>query len=792
MTSNEIKQSKFEGKSDENLNIKITETGAKDMGRGNEINTMHDGSRKQDQEAIDKMKLPITGIINEMEPDRTRDNGSSLETEKRPYLAKRHRRRSNEARMPKDVKYSSGRKRKHHHDSNGNIDYPDSDDYIPANYEQLACSGSDTSDGSRSPSSMTHSNEWSEIRDRWHRYQDGRHMNGRQKIGVKRRPFRPRSYQHDTVNYSPYYTDFGRPYRTYHPVTSEAHSSELFNQMLHKQDSMLVRLDAIVSLLQKTVKILAAPVNEGKQQQQLHEREHDVIHENRWKRPRECHSDTELDGENGTACGPRSSTNVSVPHVMNGLRKEDSYNGNEDLSHSVRKKDSKKNRPVVGRSVAQKEQQEGIIRRENEELAPKIASYYSMRRNEEFEGRQENGRRNNEDEPLHGRMSAGNRNGKYSSQSEPNSDSKGYSFRGETRVNKDKQYGESDGLEDGVMRVEDSGAEVVRMQGKDGQVIEDNDVTTFTVSPAYMKENIEAKDTKLSLKDGRPSMVDLSQTSNKMMLNSYYSMTADVYSQVNRQVDQRENMEIPNRYREEDIPCIYPESPWRKSQNMENLNDSFSSGSSYRRRDIMETKPWLARTFKTGSGHNEDLPRGVVTNGRDGIGERSSLTDNKKMMSSITHLILSSIDVSSEIVQILVATPSDHNSNKDHSRKSMERLLNQSLSFMGCLPLIAEIDLSVVQKIFQSSKNCMSFIYRLMDHCYTREELMRCRVAGGVRRYRGNNTETEQLCPKRLRTVLKLASDLFPNEYSKLSKANMIRNNINMKCRKTVKRDAAN
>jgi len=86
----------------------------------------------------------------------------------------------------------------------------------------------------------------------------------------------------------------------------------------------------------------------------------------------------------------------------------------------------------------------------------------------------------------------------------------------------------------------------------------------------------------------------------------------------------------------------------------------------------------------------------------------------------------------------------------------------------------------------------MSFIYRLMDHCYAREELMRCRVAGGVRRYRGNNTETEQLCPKRLRTVLKLASDLFPNEYIKFSKANMIRNNINMKCRKTVIRDIPN
>ena len=298
-------------------------------------------------------------------------------------------------------------------------------------------------------------------------------------------------------------------------------------------------------------------------------------------------------------------------------------------------------------------------------------------------------------------------------------------------------------------------------------------------------------------REERPSMVDLSSSGDMMTQPRYVALRGGRYPSPSAFLPPAEinaGSEI--------IPLVMPAQPWQENESMPHFPTQYTVNQTHRsRRDSNEHTPWLARTFTTEHNHDGGASRNQTTDGRkphDAVHQsnsRQSRNANEKkktMMSSIAHLINSSIDVSSETVQILIATPSDHQKgDRDPMSKSMEKLLNQSLAIMSCLPLIAEIDLSVVQKIYQGSKNCMTFIYRLMDHCYTREELTKCRVAGGVRKYRGNNTETEQLCPKRLRTILKLANDLYPSEYLQLSRANMIRNNINMKCRKTVIRDVS-
>ena len=92
----------------------------------------------------------------------------------------------------------------------------------------------------------------------------------------------------------------------------------------------------------------------------------------------------------------------------------------------------------------------------------------------------------------------------------------------------------------------------------------------------------------------------------------------------------------------------------------------------------------------------------------------------------------------------------------------------------------------IIAKFYTESRNCMAFIYKLMDHYFTKEELKTCRVKGGVRKYRGNSTETRSLCKERMRLILKLAANHFPEEYLHLVRTNELRNSINQKCRKTV------
>lgn len=745
--------------------------------------------------SIDRDRGPDTGPAYDISPG-GRYVRRYADSVKRPNTVKRQRRHSSERRVQNGGRNSinGGKRSRFVPDQNGYVDHLESDEEVTDDCQ----SESDVSFISNSPGLRVPSNErsWSESRSKKHRYPE--HQDEWHRKGRRRHAFQRLSYEHDVPSYSPYFSDIGRLYQLRSPMASEVHMSELFTQMLQKQDLMLARLDSIVGLLQKTVRSL--PTNTGKQHEILdrgHSEAPEQVVTSSRKRTNEHFSETELEKENGAFCEPRQRRKEACPRPPNG-----SARGNSDIEyvgkmHAARNQEGEREKPPE--MYVNIRHNDHILGSKNKELAPKISSYYSVRTSEERGTRIDGFRKEKgEESPLIRRRM------RVASVQEHDKgvEEAGYGMKGETNAEKDERdiALESKAAEEKELGA--SGDEQVTT-ASNGHFADNGDVTAYIVSPEYLKDGAAPKDAQRNLKMmGRPSMVDLSQTSNAIMPQRFHYSVVEGFSQVDRRVDDVGKIERIS-YGDEAVPCVYPAQSWQGHETADSYKNGFSPNGSYRKRDSGgESKSWLARTFTTGSGHSEDFPRSMVTNGHetsnaDGAtlearSERSSLTDNKKMMSNITHLTLSSIVVSSEIVQILVATPSDHNSNKDYSRKSLERLLNQSLSFMGCLPLIAEIDLSVVQKVYQSSKNCMSFIYRLMDHCYTREELIRCRVAGGVRRYRGNNTETEQLCPKRLRTVLKLASDLFPNEYIKLSKANMIRNNINMKCRKTVIRDGSN
>ena len=764
---------------------------------------MHDGERKQYQGSMRRVSNEVDkpGEINGINPDDTRYVKKHFEGFKRPNSTKRYSyERPDERRMPAGGKYlvKSGRKRKHNQGQYTYTDNIEPESEFSEDLDQASYSDTDASDDRNSPIFGAPGNEKSRGENRtWKpRYQDTWQHDERQKRAGKKRQFHRRSYEHGVPSYSPYFGEMGagRYYHLRSPLSQELHFNDMLGQMLHKQDSMLMKLDTIVGLLQKTVKVLSTSPNPA---QRFTARERNLLYEQQtrpaWKRAREYLSDTELEGD---VNGPRQLKKSNG--LQDGMSRSSygrSMNSNEYQGFRRFSADYENGKEMRPKLINQNSNGIGRIR---DDTAPKISSYYSMQKGSaklgqgqqycvaEKEGNGRLGRRASLADGTNvnfGQPVSRNNNVEYVMSPE------------ETKANTGEETSLLDDDNEDV-QLADSVNDQVKTSDT-GQFVEDRGDTTYIVSPGYTNENQQTKETQRSLKmNGRPSMVDLSQTSNMIMPQKYYTIASEGYGNSSNGLELVENRERPL-YGEEAIACVYQGHAWQSHEYMDTFKDTFSPQDPYRRRESNEQKKWLARTFTTGSGHSEDFPRSMVTNGEEASnlnqnGAKASLTDNKKMMSSITHLILSSIDVSSEIVQILVATPSDHNSNKDQSRKSMERILNQSLAFCGSLPLIAEIDLSVVQKIYQSSKNCMSFIYRLMDNCYTREELMRCRVAGGVRRYRGNNTETEQLCPKRLRTVLKLASDLFPNEYMKLSKANMIRNNINMKCRKTVIRDVPN
>ena len=762
---------------------------------------IHDGSRKQYQEHLrrissEKDRGKVTGGSYGREDDRF---GRSSEGLKRPNKAKRNRGWCNERRRPSDKNTREGRKRKYLEDRNLYGNYLESEGDSSEDGGLFARSASGMSDVSRSPSPQQQSENMRSDSWSWKpRYQDAMYHDERQRKSAKRRAYHRASYEREMPSYNPYIRDTGRYCHMPSPISLEMRFDEMISQMLHRQDSMLLKLDVIVNLLQKTVKVLTSP--QSRAQSALSNsmesnslQDHDM--QSSLRRAGEHFSDLEIDGDYSR---PREGKHVSYSRYTTNAEKE---------RNSTLNKEDKSIRRFVGNHEVIKEMEPELIISANQDggrvevrdqVAPRISSYYSVRgRSPEFFHRKQY--RGEDKEEGQGailrRLSATNGNENNSCFQHHVKEKSSYEYSAiiaETKSNivPEKTVTENNIVAEENVQLKESNDDSPMKSANERHFLEEGDKIPYVVST---KDKAHTNDIQRSLKmNERPSMVDLSQTSNIIMPQKYYAVNTEALSSSSSGVEAVETRDVPL-YSDDAVPCVYTGQGWQSSSTI----DKFSPPSSYRRRDSFEYKTWLAKTFTTGSGHSEDFPRSMVTKGHEvrnthHNGTKSSLTDNKKMMSSIAHLIMSSIDVSSEIVQILVATPSDNNSNKEQSRKSMECLLNQSLAVMGCLPLIAEIDLSVVQKIYQSSKNCMSFIYRLMDHCYAREELMRCRVAGGVRRYRGNNTETEQLCPKRLRTVLKLASDLFPNEYIKLSKANMIRNNINMKCRKTVIRDISN
>ena len=744
---------------------------------------MHNHDRRHQQTEVmrqissDRDTGHVVEDMHDMEVDDTRlgrrGNEGGL---KRPKRTKRYKGWCSESRKPIGKHLPrGGRKRKYDN-------YPELEDDFSEDNEDTGQSDLDISGASR-PSSPHEPRVETARPESWSwkpAYHETRYYDERKGKAAKRRPVHHGYYERETPLFGPFISDTRRYYHS--PTATELRLDDMFSQMLHRQDSMLMRLDTIVNLLQKTVKAITAKSNHGTS---LLSNESSSFQDNEMhsslRRARKNISGSETEGEYSR---PWESEKASYSRYMNHAEK-----GRKGLDNS-----GNNNRSFVDLGVNKEmhsaNNNEGSAEMRSH-IAPRIASYFSVRRkSSEFYHREQDYREGmGEGESLVSRLTSSNRKENYPRIKQPAKEN-GRNGKGAVEKNNSREEpsNEKEIASDEKLRAKEPSTEPILVTSE-RNCNEGNETTGYGGATAYGKE--KAHDTQRDLKmSERPSMVDLSQTSNMILPQKYYAINNDAFS--TSSVDAINAREMPI-FGDEAIPCVYPGQGWQTANDM----DAISPSSSHRRRDSSEYKTWLARTFTTGSGHSEDFPRHMVTKGNEARSKsyneaKSSLTDNKKMMSSIAHLILSSIDVSSEIVQILVATPSDNNSNKDHSRKSMECLLNQSLALMGCLPLIAEIDLSVVQKIYQSSKNCMSFIYRLMDHCYAREELMRCRVAGGVRRYRGNNTETEQLCPKRLRTVLKLASDLFPNEYIKLSKANMIRNNINMKCRKTVIREIPN
>ena len=748
---------------------------------------MHDHDKRQQhtelmrQISSDRDTGHVVDEKNDIEVDDSRFGRRGNERSKRPKKAKKYREWGPESRksigkhLPR-----GGRKRKFTDNRDMYDNYPELEDNFSEDNEDTGQSASDISGASR-PSSPQEPRVETARPESWSwkpTYHEARYYDERKSKAAKRRPAHHGYYERETPMFSPFIGDTRRYYLS--PTATELRLDDMFSQMLHRQDSMLMRLDTIVNLLQKTVKAITAKSSHGTS---VLPNESNSFQDNEvqssLRRTRKNISDSETEGE---YCRPWESEKAQHSrHMNNGEKGRKGQNNNGNNSRSF--VDLDVNKPSASHNGGRTEMRDNI--------APRIASYFSVRRkSSEFYHREQDYRDDmGEGESILSQLTTSNRKENYTRHKQSVKE-KARNGNGavEKSISREETSNEKEIAPDEKLHAKESSNELnlaaIKRNCNDG-----SETMGYSVAVTYSKE--KTNDTQRGLKiNERPSMVDLSQTSNMILPQKYYTINKDAFSSSNVDAINSREMSL---FGDEAIPCVYPGQGWQTANEI----DPISPPCSHRRRDNSEYKAWLARTFTTGSGHSEDFPRSMVTKGNEARSTshneaKSLLTDNKKMMSSIAHLVLSSIDVTSEIVQILVATPSDNNSNKDHSRKSMECLLNQSLALMGCLPLIAEIDLSVVQKIYQSSKNCMSFIYRLMDHCYAREELMRCRVAGGVRRYRGNNTETEQLCPKRLRTVLKLASDLFPNEYIKLSKANMIRNNINMKCRKTVIRDIPN
>ena len=692
--------------------------------------------------------------------------GKSRNSRRRPSrFDQRHRRRSRDRRMCEERR-SLERERNMHETQR---DYFYSDESMSEDNDSLSSADSD-SEKSTSDGSLDREQGWGREDVRSKRdtlaYKIPRNRRGKHKKSGKKHHGRHQDNDFPNHHYLSTEKNDARPSNRRVSSPHQPESTSLLKQMLRNQDIMVTKLDAMVNLLRKTVRALTA------QQRGSHYGRNDEIVYSGRKRPRGVISDSD-----------RSRAKFE-PHAS---EKRPRYHLTQDLS--PRRADSYLGGDVVSSENGIRHRNEAT--RGNEELQPRISSYYSVR-GEGMDIRQQERQHSTERYKNHDAtvISQGSFSGEadrrpnvpYSTSLEENF-VVNPSSPGRVQASLKPATGkQNSALATGECFQNDE-AQYNRTEQPDGEVEE----TSHAASSSEFTMGRSSTESQRSLKrDSRPSMVDLSQTNNALIPQKYYA-PANGYSQSGKTVEPSD-VNSDTVHGEQGITYIFQEQPWKE----DSLTDGFKSPNS-RKRESLEPTPWLARTLTTGSGKGDG---GTFTmNGKEfdnkkhEVGKQAESTDNKKMMSNVNHLTLSTMCVSSEIVQVLVVTPSDQNNDKDAPRKSMERVLNQSLALMGCLPLIAEIDLSVVQKIYHGSKNCMSFIYRLMDHCYTREELMKCRVAGGVRKYRGNNTETEQLCPRRLRTILKLASDLYPNEYAQLTKANMIRNNINMKCRKTVIRD---
>ena len=85
-----------------------------------------------------------------------------------------------------------------------------------------------------------------------------------------------------------------------------------------------------------------------------------------------------------------------------------------------------------------------------------------------------------------------------------------------------------------------------------------------------------------------------------------------------------------------------------------------------------------------------------------------------------------------------------------------------------------------------NSSNCKTFVFKLMDGMFNKQELAKSSLSGGVRKYKGVTSIKQALSPSRMRNIFKAAKLRYPTEFAKVANTPEFREAINMKCRKTV------
>ena len=105
-------------------------------------------------------------------------------------------------------------------------------------------------------------------------------------------------------------------------------------------------------------------------------------------------------------------------------------------------------------------------------------------------------------------------------------------------------------------------------------------------------------------------------------------------------------------------------------------------------------------------------------------------------------------------------------------------------------PLLATyngpISCDLINLAVANSTNCKTFVFKLMDGMFNKQELASSSLSGGVRKYKGVTSIKQALSPNRMKNIFRAAKLHYPTEFSKVANTPEFREVINMKCRKTV------